>query len=596
MIWKTHKPVASILMGLVSLSFPSLASAASLVRLSGEIAGFVTDSTGIPQMGARVMLFNSQSRLFQRALTDDRGEFVFAGLLPDIYTIRVNLASFVPAVKRQILVQPGTRSVLSVSMTGLFSSVQLLPAGSMDHPALMTDDWKWVLRAGTENRPVLRILPDNPPGDTVQTHRAVVSDTRGMLKLSAGDGGQALGFGSQADLGTAFALATSLFGNNQLQFSGNLGYGQSIPASAFRTSFSRNDAAFGSPEVSVTMRQLYIGRMGGASGTEMNMPVMRTMSLSFGEQTQLSDAMSFQYGFSLDSVSFLDRLNYFSPYMRLVYELGEDEQVDVAYTSGNARPDLASAPEGPDAELQQDLSSLSVFPRISMRSGRARVQRGENIELGYSRKVGTRTYRISGYREAVSNAALTLAAPEGLYSSADILPDLFSGNSIFNAGQFESLGYTLSMTQDMGDHLSATVMYGTIGGLTAIDRPIETQSPDELRSMIRAGRRHAVTIRTSGVLPLTGTHFIGSYQWADNRLSTIGHAYSTQMVRPTPGFNLYFRQPIPTFNILPWRMEATFDLRNLLAQGYLPLSMADGRRLLLVQTPRTFRGGLSFIF
>ena len=48
--------------------------------------------------------------------------------------------------------------------------------------------------------------------------------------------------------------------------------------------------------------------------------------------------------------------------------------------------------------------------------------------------------------------------------------------------------------------------------------------------------------------------------------------------------------------MLPWRMEATADLRNMLAQGYLPLGMASGQRVLLVETPRSFRGGLSFIF
>jgi hypothetical protein len=63
-----------------------------------------------------------------------------------------------------------------------------------------------------------------------------------------------------------------------------------------------------------------------------------------------------------------------------------------------------------------------------------------------------------------------------------------------------------------------------------------------------------------------------------------------------PGLNVYIRQPIPGFSMLPWRMEATADLRNMLAQGYLPLGMADGQRVLLVETPRSFRGGLSFIF
>ena len=51
-------------------------------------------------------------------------------------------------------------------------------------------------------------------------------------------------------------------------------------------------------------------------------------------------------------------------------------------------------------------------------------------------------------------------------------------------------------------------------------------------------------------------------------------------------------QPIPGLGILPWRMEATADLRNLLAEGYLSL----GQQVMLVETPRSFRGGLSFIF
>ena len=48
--------------------------------------------------------------------------------------------------------------------------------------------------------------------------------------------------------------------------------------------------------------------------------------------------------------------------------------------------------------------------------------------------------------------------------------------------------------------------------------------------------------------------------------------------------------------MLPWRMEATADLRNMLAQGYLPLGMVSGQQLMLVENPRSVRGGLSFIF
>lgn len=37
------------------------------------------------------------------------------------------------------------------------------------------------------------------------------------------------------------------------------------------------------------------------------------------------------------------------------------------------------------------------------------------------------------------------------------------------------------------------------------------------------------------------------------------------------------------------------ELRNLLAQGYVPIASADGS-MLLIQFPRSFRGGVSFIF
>ena len=55
------------------------------------------------------------------------------------------------------------------------------------------------------------------------------------------------------------------------------------------------------------------------------------------------------------------------------------------------------------------------------------------------------------------------------------------------------------------------------------------------------------------------------------------------------------RQPLPQFPGLPGRIEAVADLRNLLAQGYLPVT-AGGRTGLLVNSPRAVRGGFNFIF
>ncbi len=71
--------------------------------------------------------------------------------------------------------------------------------------------------------------------------------------------------------------------------------------------------------------------------------------------------------------------------------------------------------------------------------------------------------------------------------------------------------------------------------------------------------------------------------------------YSTDAARPEPGLNLLVRQPLPTHG-MPWRMEASAEVRNLLAQGYMPVTMTNGQQLILVNTPRTFRGGLAFVF
>jgi Carboxypeptidase regulatory-like domain len=590
---RTHKTVVSlVLAGAVCLAGAGLAQAATPLRMAGA---------GVPQMGAAVILFNRQERQFERALTDERGAFRFLGLNPDLYSIKVTLAAFVPAMKKGILVQPGMASVLNVNLNTLFSSIQFAYP-PIENGSLMSDEWKWVLRSASPTRPVLRFAGDAVTLSTeakVRRRTAVFSDTRGVFKLSAGEGSVDSDTGNEAGMGTAFALATSLYGNNMLQVSGNVRYGSQTgaPTAAFRTSYSRNLGSE-SPEVSVTMRQLYLpGRLGAAlTGNEGALPMLRSMSASFDDHTELTDQLAVQYGFTLNSISFLDHVNYASPYVRLTYSLGDNGELAFAYTSGDARPDLAGKGEM-DADLQRDLNTLGMFPRISLLAGRSKIQRGENFELSYARKVGSRTYRLSTYHENVTNAALSLVAPAGMYSGGDILPDLFTGTSTFNAGNHQSSGYTAAVTQELGQHVTATVMYGSMGALTAANREIVSDNPDELRSMIHAGRRRAATARVTATVPWIGTHFIASYQVAgDHRWASMGHSYTTDSVRQMPGLNLYVRQTIPGLSMLPWRMEATADLRNMLAQGYLSLGAPGGQQLMLVDNPRSVRGGLSFIF
>jgi hypothetical protein len=585
-----YKTSVGVLAG--TLLAASVCLGAGEPKLSGSIIGIVSDPAGIPQMGATILLYNKFDRLVERALTTESGSFGFAALTPDTYAIRVTLSSFLPALKRNIVVQPGMQSLLNVSLASVFSSVQFVGVLPGDSP-IMSDDWKWALRSAAATRPVLRLLPGLEP---IQRPAPLFSDTRGLLRLSAGDDASLAG--SQPDLGTAFAVATSFLGKNQLQVSGNFGYSSTSGsrASAFRTTYRRQLPDGATPEIQITMRQYdlpvrdAVGVLGAGEG-----PTLRTLSATLSDHLQLGDALNFEYGFSLDSVMYLDRLNYFSPWGRLTYDTGNGDVVRFAYASGAPPARLVAADADSGAEFQQDLAGLSVFPRVSLRSGAARVQRNETWELGYSRTFGSRILSAAAYSENVSNAAVMTNGAAGFSPAVDLLPDLASDSWILNAGGYRTVGYMASLTQNLGAHTSVSVAYGNGGALTTGPESDRANSADDLRQTLDLKRRQTVTTRVAGTLPASGTAYAASYQWASTNALNPTHLYLTERLQDGAGLSFRFRQPLPYFGGLPCHLAATAEMRNLLAQGYVPI-MAGGRRLYLMHSPRTVRGGLSFTF
>jgi len=106
-MWKTAVGVLAGTLLPVSLAFPATAQ-----KFSGSIVGVVSNTGGVPQMGASVLLYDRFERLLQRVLTTETGTFGFDSLPPEVYALRVSLASFLPAFKRNIQVQPGPLQLL----------------------------------------------------------------------------------------------------------------------------------------------------------------------------------------------------------------------------------------------------------------------------------------------------------------------------------------------------------------------------------------------------------------------------------------------------------------------------------------------------
>jgi hypothetical protein len=102
--------------------------------------------------------------------------------------------------------------------------------------------------------------------------------------------------------------------------------------------------------------------------------------------------------------------------------------------------------------------------------------------------------------------------------------------------------------------------------------------------------------RLNGTLPGSGTRVSMAYIWTPTGQVIPTHTFLTQEWQPSMGLNFQLRQPLPAITGMGGRFEVTAEVRNLLAQGYVPVPSSDGRNMLLVPFPRSLRGGLSFIF
>ncbi len=560
----------------------------------GSIAGIVRDQRGATQMGASVVLLNRNDRIVHRTLSDGDGRFRFASLPADHYSVRVALSSFIPAGRSMISVRPGVESFLNIQLANLFSSIELVylspPQGS-----LLTEEWKWTLRSAASIRPVLRLLPESSSRSSSRRPSLYNAPAHGLVTVSAGEGSGLSPLGIGPDLGTAFAFATSVFGSRELTVSGNVGYASQAgaPTAGFSTRLSGAESS-NAPDVELTVRQASVRPIAGArflTGSG-DAPPLRTLSLKLADKTSISEGISIEYGALIEAVSYLDRISQFSPFARLTYDLGETGALEIAYSRGAPAADLLF--RGPDS-AQEQLSTLSLFPRLSLASGGVHLQQNETLETGFRRDEGEWAYSGSVFVERVRNAAMSAAAPAGFYPAAELLPDIASNASIFNAGAYETFGYTAALDRRLAQGWTLGLAAGASGMLAAADSTLETANASELRSNLKPVRRPFASARLQGILRATGTRFNASYLWTTNGTLGPSHAWLTQRYQPLAGLTVQVRQPVPVGGI-PGRLEMSAEARNLLAQGYLPIMTPDGRRLWLVQFPRALRGGLSFIF
>jgi hypothetical protein len=206
--------------------------------------------------------------------------------------------------------------------------------------------------------------------------------------------------------------------------------------------------------------------------------------------------------------------------------------------------------------------------------------------------MGKNNFQVAAFADRVTDPALT-GIGEVNASGGYLLPDFSSGTFSYAGKNLDTNGLRIVLEHKFSTDLSATLDYA-VGGV--LDLPHTDVLLQNAQGFITTQRRHSVAAKFSGITPRTHTRWIASYRWINGSAITPVDMFNASPGQSDPFLNVFIRQPLPNMGFLTGHMEAIIDLRNLLAQGYVPVLGQDGQTVYLVQSARSIRGGVAFTF
>jgi len=570
----------------VLASLPAF-SGTAFGAVSGAISGYVRDGSGAPQMGAAVEILGSTAQALKaftfKVFTDDHGFYSVSSLLPGTYSVKVSAPSFLPTLREKIGVRAGAKLMVNVTLTTLFEAIELVPLrGPVDD-----DDWKWTLRS-VANRPILRVLPDGTT--VVEQSGDAHHGLKGAVTLLGGSPGR--GFGSPSDMTAGFAVERSLLSTGTLRLNGNLGYdadGQGLPAAVLRTTYTNRFNGVFEPSIAITAL-----RLNSPDANTMPDSSLQALSVTSSDRVVLGDRLEMKLGSELQTIQFMGRVRAFKPFGSVDLHLTPDTVIEYQYAS--SVPNMGVENRLGDG-LESTSSDLSeTAPRMSITSFTPAVEKAHHQEVSISQRVGKTSMQVAFYSDRIVDPVLTgvgeMSAAESAAELGDVLPDVYSGTFSYQGNDFSTSGMRAVLQRKLYSDLAATLEY-SYGSVLDLSRPdIQLQ---DAREWIRTERRQAVAAKFSGSIPRAKTRWTASYRHTGGRVLTPVDLFDTSAGQSYPYLNVCLRQPIPA-RFFAGHLEILMDLRNLLAQGYVPVMGRDGRTLYLVQSARSARGGVAFSF
>ncbi len=543
---------------------------------SGKISGVVMDPSGTPQMGASVSITAENLLTFAPAefLTNDRGRFSTATLAPGMYSIKVTLAGFLPAVQQHIQVSDQQTTLLEIVLGSVLSSFEKLRRQPEQQVA--SDEWIWVLRSAAATRSILRwqdgsiFVVGVPDRGEVAQKQAV----HGRFDLTSGSDhpGSVSNFADSP--ATAFAYDVAVGENGQLYVAGQFSYEGGSPAGGLVAEWVPSGKMGDGPVSSVVVRESQLGPNG---------ITFRGMRVSHDNQLALTDRVSLRYGSDLIAEGLGTYTMALRPRGEIAIQLAPSWQLEGLVAMSPWQQDS----NGSETGLQSAMNSLDSLPTLLMRDGRPVLENNLHAEVAIEHALN----KNSSVSAAVfhDSSSHTAVFGKGSTTGADYLHDYFSDVFVYDGGKSSSMGARAAYHQKFGDNLDATIVYAYAGALATDDNALEAPLRDQLVTRYR----QSLAGRVSTTIPRSGTKLSVGYKWIGGQSVTHLDPYGESLFHLDPYLNMEIRQQLPSF--FPGHMEALADFGNLLAQGYVPVSTGDGH-VVLVPSYRYFRGGLSVQF
>jgi hypothetical protein len=546
MIRERHSFLAkAVVVSSILLLLPLAASAANDLA---SITGRVHDSAGTPVAGALVIVVAASPIIPERvALTTNDGSFSIPNLFAGQYTVKISMPQFLPALKQGIQLNAGGTAVLTVNLQNALDVVRR----AVSRERTKSDDIVWTLRSSRTTQPVLRIADTSQqdPAKKITTGPDYSGYFQVYSKSVDTASGTAQGVGSQ------FSVTVPLDTHSHVTVHGNYNEAPMQPR-GFGASYDFVPRTHHKTEIGMNVRQ-------GALFTDpVQAELSREIQVKYGDDFQWSDHFVVNYGAEAGRGGTIAGASYLRP--RLAASWVPDARTTFTFGMSSQAPTVADDPIRGKEYFDR---TLYIPPALEHYS---------HSEAGLTRIVSETTEVAAAVFRDRTNT-------EALFSSSRSGPPSIV---ILDTSSLPTQGLRLHVNRQFRN-FEAGVGYTAIDGIGTVS---ESQAASLQDQLVRR-RFHVVSARFKAKFDATQTEVTTVYRW-NSALSPVRlDPYQQLDEYNDPTLSLSIAQNLPNWRMLPGRVQAIVDARNLLDQC---IGGSQGNQY--GQYPRLVKGGISIRF